>query len=250
MTIWEYVRIEGLIVRQVPKYLVVGDGRMANHIRHYLSHLGLSYITWARSKNTIETLAACLSQITHALILINDSAIDAFIENNILSRDFSITLIHFSGNFISQYAYSAHPLQTFGKTLYPMNHYKKIPFIIESNGPAFSELLPGFENPHYKINRADKNYYHALCVMANNFTTLLWQKFFSEMQNRFEIKNEHLQSFLDQTFHNIKYDFKSALTGPIARKDRKTLLNDLTALTNDHFFKIFEAFTTTFTQEI
>lgn len=223
---------------------------MANHICHYLKYLGLSCITWSRSKNTVENLNQFLSQVTHALILINDNSIDAFIENHILSHHLQIKLIHFSGNTISKYAYSVHPLQTFGNKLYPIGLYKKIPFIIESDSLTFSELLPGFENPHYKINRDDKNYYHALCVMANNFTTLLWQKFFSEMQNRFEIKIEHVQPFLDQTFHNIKHDFQNALTGPIARKDKKTLLNDLKALNGDNFFKIFEAFTKTFIKEI
>lgn len=223
---------------------------MANHICHYLHHLGLFYIAWSRSKNTIENLNQFLSQVTHVLILINDSAIDAFIENHILPHHLQIKLIHFSGSLISKYAHEAHPLQTFGNKLYPIDHYKKIPFIIESESAAFSELLPGFENPYYKINHADKNYYHALCVMANNFTTLLWQKFFSEMQNKFEIKIEHMQPFLDQTFHNIKYDFQNALTGPIARKDRKTLFDDLKALNDDNFFKIFEAFTKTFMKEI
>lgn len=237
-------------MRQVPKYLIIGNGRMANHVCHYLDHLCLPYITWARSKNTIENLNPFLSQVTHALILINDGSIDTFIENHIFSRHSQIKLIHFSGNTISKYAHSAHPLQTFGNTLYPAHHYKKIPFIIESNSLAFSELLPGFENPHYKINRDDKNYYHALCVMANNFTTLLWQKFFLEIKNKFDIKIEHVQPFLDQTFHNIKHDFKNALTGPIARKDRKTLLNDLKALNDDNFFEIFEAFTKTFIKEI
>ena len=237
-------------MRQVPTYLIIGNGRVANHIRHYLQSLSLPYITWSRSKNTIENLNSFLLQVTHVLILINDSSIDAFIENNILSRNVQLKLIHFSGNTISKYAYFAHPLQTFGNKLYSVNHYKKIPFIIESDSLTFSELLPGFENPHYKINRDDKNYYHALCVMANNFTTLLWQKFFSEMRSRFEMKIEHVHPFLDQTFHNIKHDFQDALTGPIARKDKKTLLDDLKALSNDNFFKIFEAFTKTFIKEI
>ncbi|EKD91581.1 MAG: hypothetical protein ACD_29C00481G0001 [uncultured bacterium] len=237
-------------MRQVPTYLIIGNGRMANHICHYLKSLSLPYITWSRSKNTIEVLASFLSNATHVLILINDGSIDAFIEAHIISHNQQPTLIHFSGNLISKYAHGAHPLQTFGNKLYSINDYKKIPFVIESDSSTFSELLPGFENPHYKINRVDKNYYHALCVMANNFTTLLWQKFFSEMQNRFEIKVQHLQPFLDQTFHNIKHDVQNALTGPIARKDRKTLSDDLKALNDDHFFKIFEAFTKTFIKEI
>ena len=223
---------------------------MANHICHYLSHLNLPYLTWARSKNPLEIFLSYLKQSTHVLILINDSAIDDFIEKYILPRNLKIVLIHFSGNLSSKYAHGAHSPYTFTTNLYPFDHYKKIPFIIEFEGPEFSELLPGFKNPHYKIKRCEKSYYHALCVMANNFTTLLWQKFFTEMQNQFKIDSSHLQPYLDQTFYNIKHDFKNALTGPIARQDKKTLLDDLQALENDKFFLIFEAFTKTFIKEM
>lgn len=237
-------------MRQVPTYLIIGDGRMAHHLCHYLNHLNVPYITWARSKNSTETLLHYLKQTTHVFILISDSAIDCFIENNIPSYHLQLTLIHFSGNIISKYAHSAHPLQTFTDKLYLPEHYKKIPFIIESEGPEFSELLPCFENPHYKINRCDKMYYHALCVMANNFTTLLWQKFFTEMSERYKIHIDHMQPYLDQTFHNIKYDFQHALTGPISRQDKKTVSTDLQALDGDKFFAIFEAFIDTFMKEI
>ncbi|MCX7126323.1 MAG: DUF2520 domain-containing protein [Gammaproteobacteria bacterium] len=236
-------------MRQVPHYLIIGNGRMAKHLCHYLTYLKLPYVTWARSENPIEIFSSLLSKSTHVLILINDNVIDEFIQNNIRVNNSEIKLIHFSGNYISKQAYSAHPLQTFTAELYPQDDYKKIPFIIESEGPEFSELLPGFENPHYRINQVEKNYYHALCVMANNFTVILWQKFLSEMQNKFKVDIAHLQPFLDQTFHNIKYDFKNALTGPISRKDKKTLENDLKSLKNDNFFNIFDAFTKTFIEE-
>ena len=222
---------------------------MSNHICHYLNYLNLPYVTWARSKDNSKILSEYLSKSTHILILINDSAIDAFIETTILLNHLHKTLIHFSGNLISKYAHSAHPLQTFSRRLYPTEDYQKIPFMIESNGPEFSELLPGFKNPHYTINKNDKNYYHAMCVIANNFTTLLWQKFFSEMQNRFSIKTEDLQPYLDQTFYNIKYDFQNVLTGPLSRNDKKTMLSDLNALKDDDFFNIFDAFTKAFIKE-
>ncbi len=222
---------------------------MAKHMCHYLSHLGLHFNNWARSKNSIETLSSKLSHATHVLILIHDDCIDQFIQNNINLSQQKPILVHFSGNLISPYAYSAHPLQSFSEQLYEPEQYRKIPFIIESHNLEFDELLPAFNNPHYKINRADKNYYHAMCVMANNFTTLLWQKFFSEMQCKFKIKIEDLQPFLDQTFINIKEDLQNALTGPIVRKDTKTLLNDLKALSSDNFYSIFKTFINTFTQE-
>lgn len=222
---------------------------MANHVCHYLNHLSLPYVTWARSTDDTNILAEHLSKSTHVLILISDSAIDAFIEKTILFNHSNKKWVHFSGNLISKHAYSAHPLQTFSNALYLAEDYQKIPFIVESDGPEFSQLLPGFKNPHYTINKNDKNYYHAMCVIANNFTTILWQKFFSEMQNRFAIKTEDLKPYLDQTFHNIKYDYQNALTGPLSRNDKKTMLSDLNALKDDDFFNIFDAFTKAFIKE-
>lgn len=228
-------------MRQVPKYAIIGNGRMALHMQHYLNFLSLDYATWSRAHDSIESLHSLLSISTHALILISDAAIDPFIETHIISRYPSLTLSHFSGSLQSKYAYSAHPLQTFAHSLLPLDDYKKIPFII-SEGPEFIDVLPGFVNPHYKIKCADKAYYHALCVMANNFTILLWQKFFTEMHHCFGVPQQDLQPFLKQTFHNLKQDYENALTGPIARGDTETLQRDLKALENDRFYGIFKAF--------
>ena len=227
-------------MRQVPKYVIIGNGRMALHMQHYLNYLGLDHAPWSRANNSIESLHALLTASTHALILISDSAIDPFIETHIASHHPSLTLLHFSGSLLSKHAYSAHPLQTFSCSLLPLDDYKKIPFII-TEGPEFLDLLPGLTNPHYKITSSDKAYYHALCVMANNVTTLIWQKFFTEMINRFCVPQQDLQPFLEQTLHNLKYDYNNALTGPIARRDTETLMRDLKALEGDHFYGIFKA---------
>ena len=229
-------------MRQVPKYAIIGNGRMALHMQHYLNYLGLAHSLWSRANDSIESLHSLLSISTHALILISDSAIDSFITSHIGSRYPQLTLIHFSGCLTSAHAHSAHPLQTFSRSLVSLDHYQKIPFIIEAEGPKFSSLLPSFKNPHYKISSSDKAYYHALCVLANNFTTLLWQKFFTEMRNRFDIKQQDLQPFLEQTLHNLKHDYKNALTGPMARHDIETLQRDLKALEGDRFYAVFKAF--------
>ncbi len=238
-------------MRQVPFYAIIGNGRIARHMCRYFDALGLVYSSWARAHNDFSELDQLLCQATHALILIKDSAIDHFIAEHIHGKpDYShIRLIHFSGSLTSKYAYSAHPLQTFAKQLYELDVYQKIPFMVDEHAPAFKELLPGLTNPHYRIATADKPYYHALCVMANNFTTLLWQKFYNEMQTKFNCKPKDMLPFLTQTFINLMNEPATSLTGPIARQDLTTLTKNLTALKDDRFHTIFKAFVETFTVE-
>ena len=52
--------------------------------------------------------------------------------------------------------------------------------------------------------------------------------------------------FLKQTFTNIINNTDNALTGPIPRNDKQTLLSDLQALKKDNYFKIFKETKTKF----
>lgn len=217
---------------------------MAKHVCYYFDYLKLSYQTWSRKTNPSGTLQNLLTTATHVLLLIADSAIDQFIAENSLQKS-EATLIHFSGSLLSKYAVAAHPLYTFTHAFYPPEIYQKIPFIIEENDFKFSTLLPGLNNPYYIIKREQKAYYHAMCVLANNFTTLLWQKFFTVMQENLKIKKEDLLPYLIQTFENLKNHSDTALTGPISRKDKSTLANNIAALENDEYQAIFKAFVTT-----
>lgn len=229
-------------MRQVPHYAIIGNGRMAKHIRHYFDFLKLNYHSWSRNNNDHNELHDVLSSSSHALLLINDDAIDNFILTHIKNRYPHLLITHFSGCLISNFAYSAHPLQTFTEELYSFEDYKKIPFMVDDNAPSFSELLPGLNNPNYKIKKEEKAYYHALCVLANNFSTLLWHKFQTEMQNRFQVDPFDLAPYLKQTFKNIQNNSSQALTGPIQRKDTKTLMINLNALKDDEYYEIFKAF--------
>lgn len=94
-----------------------------------------------------------------------------------------------------------------------------------------------YSNPPSK-----KAYYHALCVMANNFTTLLWQKFFNEMTTAFNASLNDLKPYLKQTLLNIDSDYSNALTGPLKRQDLQTIKHNLDALEEDAFVKIYQAF--------
>jgi hypothetical protein len=226
---------------QVPKYAIIGNGRMAVHLCHYFTLLDISYVQWYRTEYERSTLDSFLPKITHIIVLISDDSIDGFIEEFGLLQHKHLTTVHFSGSLVSPKSFAAHPLQTFSeKSSYSLDEYQKFPFIIDEAAPPFGELLPGLINPHYRVAEKDKAYYHTMCVLANNVTTLLWQKFNSEMCDRFSISSEDLQPFLQKTFENIRRDSATALTGPIARKDHKTLARNLDSLSGDPFYTIFE----------
>ena len=227
-------------MRQVPHYLIIGHGNMALHMQHYLQHLGLSYSTWARQKNREADLHLLAQQATHILLLIKDDAIDTFIETYLLSSP--AILIHFSGALHSHYAVAAHPLQTFGAAIYVSENYKDIPFIMDDDAPPFETVLPGIPNTHYRIPRTQRVFYHAHCVMANNFTTLLWQHFFNTLEKKFDIDKKHLTPFLKQTLDNLTNNHHQALTGPLAREDDQIIASHINTLIGHPYQPIYKAF--------
>ena len=226
-------------MRQVPKYLILGSGRVARHMSYYLSLLEIPFIQWDKK----EPIQFLLPKVDRVLIAVSDSAIEKVIsENNLRDRS---KLIHFSGALVTDLAFGAHPLMTFGNGVYDFNTYKSIPFIIEQEGPDFSELMPGLPNASYKIARELKPFYHSLCVLSGNFTILLWQKFFGEMKEKFGIPQEAIKPFLHQTLINLEKNPESALTGPLSRKDLETIEKNITALASDPYADVYRSFVKT-----
>jgi 2-dehydropantoate 2-reductase len=227
----------------LPHYLIIGNGRVAQHFRHYFSLLGLSFCTWHRGQS-FTILANLLQQVTHALLLISDGAIDAFIAEHLMQPYHAKKplLVHFSGSLISLYACGAHPLMTFSHHLYDLAHYQTIPFIIDDNAPSFNDLLPGLPNPHARLAVAFKPKYHALCVLAGNFSCLLWQKLMAEIKDKFNMPTEITHPFLIQQTQNLLTHLSSALTGPLTRNDKSTIEKNLIALEGDAFQSIYQAF--------
>lgn len=224
---------------------IVGDGRVARHFHHYLNLLGLSVRVWSRrasSADPAETLACCRT----VLILIRDAAIVRFIEAWPTLR--TARLVHFSGSLVTPAAEGAHPLMTFGHDLYDLATYRSIPFILDAGGTPFGELLPGLPNPSFTIPAADRPYYHALCVMAGNFSTILWLKLFEELQVRFGIPASAAHPYLAQITANVVADAGHALTGPLSRGDAETIRANLKALEEDPFHSVYSAFVRSYAQ--
>lgn len=228
-------------MEQVPTtYLLVGNGRMTRHISFYFDAIGIPYTQWARRTHSESDLQILVAEVSHVLILISDDAIESFIENHPFLH--SKILIHFSGSLVTALAYGVHPLMTFSNDLYSLESYKKIPFVCDVHAPAFSELFPKLPNLSHRLPAELKSRYHALCVMSNNFTTLLWQKFYSELKNVLNIPPSVIHPYLEQTLQNLKSDSPAVLTGPLVRNDRSTINMNLQALENDPFQSIYKAF--------
>lgn len=227
-------------MRQVPKYAIIGAGRAANHIIQYFKLLDIPFRQWSRSCNELSSLNSCIADCQQILLLINDSAIENFITDNPILHTRKI--VHFSGALLSKLAYGAHPLMSFGDELYSLDVYRSIPFILDNNEFSFEQLLPGLNNPNFIIPANLKPLYHSLCVLSGNFTVLLWQKFFSELEEKFNISREFAQHYLQQITSNLQRDPKSALTGPLARDDKATIAANLVALADDPFQKIYQSF--------
>ena len=232
-------------MRQVPQFGatpfgIVGDGRLARHFHHYFDLLELPVRSWSRraagALSPVDALAPCGT----VLILIRDAEIVPFIDAWPALAD--KRLVHCSGSLVTPAAEGAHPLMTFGPTLYTPADYRAIPFILDTGGTPLADLLPGLPNPSFTIPAAERPYYHALCVMAGNFSTVLWVKLFDELQQRYSIPASAAHPYLTRAAANVMADAGHALTGPLSRGDTTTITNNLKALDGDPFHAVYSAF--------
>lgn len=230
-------------------YAILGDGRLARHLRHYLELLGLPCSGWSRRAdspfNTHATsdaamrLERTIAPASHVLLLVSDGAIAGLVDRHpaLSSRK----LVHCSGALDLDGVAAAHPLMTFGHGLYDLERYRQIPFVVEP-GQRFSELLPGLPNPHFELERGDRARYHALCVMAGNFPQLLWQAVGHRFERELGLPAAALEPYLRQVLDNFLADPDRALTGPLSRGDHATVERNIYALSGDPLQKLYAAF--------
>lgn len=234
-------------MRQVPHTLIIGNGRVSHHFQHYFSLLQIPYSSWHR-KQAISQLHQTLNHATHVLLLINDSAIESFIETQL--QTYQGMVIHCSGSLVTERAYGAHPLMTFSEKLYDLALYQTIPFILDHDAPEFTELFPGLQNQYVRLQKSLKPKYHALCVLSGNFSCLMWQKLFNTLEHEFNIPGSMAHPYLSQQTHNLLTDPHRALTGPLARGDSNTIASNLSALENDPFQAVYQSFITCYQKMI
>jgi 2-dehydropantoate 2-reductase len=232
----------------MPHYALLGGGRLARHLQHYLSLLNLPVSGWARdSKSALNShaiedprkrLRATIEPASHVLLLISDSAIPEVVGRYPFLR--TKTLVHCAGAVSFPGIGGAHPLMTFGDSLYGLAQYRRLPFIVES-GHRFDELLPGLPNPHFEIALGHKARYHALCVMAGNFTQMLWQAVAARFDDM-DLPAAALAPYLRQVTENFIVARGSAMTGPLSRGDGETVESNLGGLAGDELQGLYRAY--------
>lgn len=229
-------------------YALLGGGRLARHMHHYLSLLNLPVSGWARDRKSAlnsraiddprTRLRATIEPASHVLLLVSDAAIPEVIRRYPFLHE--KTLVHCAGALSFPGIAGAHPLMTFSNDLYELEQYRQMPFIVDS-GHRFGELLPGLPNPHFEIALEHKARYHALCVMAGNFSQILWQAVAARFGGM-GLPAAALEPYLRQVAENFIAARGSALTGPLSRGDDATIERNLSALAGDGLQSLYRAF--------
>jgi len=227
------------------RYLIIGAGKLAKHLDHYLKLLGVSVSSWDRSQDP-HLLHSKLSEATHVLLAISDSALQSFYHKNLDGLE--KTVIHFSGALHIDGMIAAHPLMTFGPQLYELETYRRIHFIL-TGVTSLQDAIPELPNSFSLLSSEKKSLYHALCVMAGNFPIILWQKMFYDFE-KLGISAEAPRVYLEAALKNSLQNPQTALTGPLARNDRATIQKNIEALENDPFQQIYLAFVKTIAPEL
>ncbi len=205
---------------------IVGDGRLAKHFKQYFKLLDLPYSSWSRKDTSSFFEFASKQDII--LLMISDDSIESFYRENPLLKE--KICFHFSGALSLDGIHSCHPLMTFSNHHYSIAEYQRIPFIGELGKMQLSDLIPALENKAVMIPSNMKDKYHAWCVMAGNFSVILWQEFAANMKCDFDISNDLIKPYMRQIFNNMDYDLDCSLTGPLVRNDNETMKKNLNAL--------------------
>lgn len=225
-------------MNQSNTYGVVGKGRVAGHLIHYLRLKNQHVVQWYRGQT--RTPDQALAQANIILILISDDEIESFIQKNTWLKN--KTVIHCSGSLVTKLAQGFHPHFNFTRQLYNQDTYEKIPFVIEKGKFKFQEVFPELSNPSYEIAKKDRPLYHALCVLSGNFPTILWQAVNKTYMKKLKLPDSFFVPYIQNCVDQFSQDPENALTGPLARGDKKTIQKNIQALKGSPMQDIYKVF--------
>jgi predicted short-subunit dehydrogenase-like oxidoreductase (DUF2520 family) len=218
-------------------YGIAGNGRASTHLQAYFRLLKVPYKLWYRlSGLKPETALAGCSVV---FVLLKDEAIAPFISANPFLK--SKTLIHFSGSLDVKGAYTMHPFMPLCESPLSLAEYRRLPFALDT-GVSLKRLVPEFSNPVIRIKKGEKKLYHALCALGANLPVILWQKAMRDLNEKFGIPRVQIQAYFQASLDNFGKDPARALSGPISRRDARTVAADIKALGKDSYGEIYSAF--------
>lgn len=221
------------------KNLIIGNGKMARHFSQYLSLLDVPFKNVTRRHQSESEFRNQIKNADRIFLAISDSAITPFVET---FYEPNKIWIHFSGALSHPQVFGCHPLMSFSETLYPLEDYHKIHFVISNTTSSefkigegtlkLSDLMPFLPNSFSVLPEEEKSLYHAYCVIAGNFPIILW----SLVHNKFKdwnIPGSALDHYLQINLNNFKNLKNQSLTGPLQRKDLLTISKNITALNHE-----------------
>ncbi len=221
------------------KNLIIGSGKMARHFSHYLSLVKVPFVNISRQNQSEPEFRNQIKNADRIFLAISDSAISSFVET---FYEPNKIWIHFSGAFSHPQVFGCHPLMSFSETLYPLEVYNKIHFVIskttssqisaEEDKVTLSDMIPFLPNSFSVISEEDKSLYHAYCVIAGNFPIILWSLVHTKFEN-WKIPGSALDHYLQINLNNFKNLKNQSLTGPLQRKDLLTISKNITALNGE-----------------
>ena len=243
--------------------LLVGQGKLAQHLAFYFSALSLPFETLPSARNLRDdlNLNGALNRVNAIWILVSDQAIES-VKNQFIACAprfpmlTSLPIIHSSAASDISETLTVHPLQTFGPEVYPLEVYKTIPFVffkrelndklVEEHALIQKQLRDILPNPQFEISNSHRALYHAYCVMMANFPQILWSAVIKDSKAINENPSALFGPILKQATENFLNLGETALTGPLVRGDLKTIENHKRALVDSALLPLYQSFEVVF----
>jgi predicted short-subunit dehydrogenase-like oxidoreductase (DUF2520 family) len=229
--------------------LLVGSGKLARHLHHFLSLRGVPHGVHSESRSLGASFFAQAQECTHIWLLVSDRALDS-LARTVRQLLPVARLIHSSAATAIPEALTLHPLMTFGPALYEESAYNTIPWTLfeeelaAGGGKAreqIEEFLKRLPNPVRILRSAERTRYHLSCVMFSNLSLILWEAAARTAPSG--MAPADYRPILQRSLENFMQDGLKALTGPLVRGDLQTLSAHEKLLGSTPESELYAAFT-------
>lgn len=214
------------------RVLIFGNGRVGQSLAAYARHLGHGAQLVGRRDDPAAVSDAIRAADMIAVAIPDDRIASWLGEWRATIGD--RPAIHFSGALTIPGMHGYHPLYSFPQTPLSPQVMAKIWIAREAAAPPFAAVLPGAANPEFEVRIEDRAFYHALAVLSGNFAAHLWNETAKAFAARFDAPPAEAMGFylagVAERFREHPFD---SLTGPVARKDEKTVRANLEALAQE-----------------
>ncbi len=165
-------------------------------------------------------------------------------------------IIHFSGALpaseisLDYDKLSLHPMMSIAYPKIAAQDFKNHFITLQGEKRAIDRFKPFislFSDNYLFVTEEEKIKYHLAAVFSNNFSTILTSIATKLLQNDNISQEKALEivlPLLNDSFKNLNYqkDLKNSLTGPLVRKDSKTIEKHLSILKDNDAKDIYSSF--------